>query len=88
MRTQAMFAAAQLGVPDVVSSVPAPIDEIAARVGAEKSSLYRLLRFLASEGIFAEVTPRSFIATPLSDTLRSNICVRRWRRSAACTTVD
>jgi SAM-dependent methyltransferase len=72
MRTQALCVAAQLGVPDIVSTVPTDIGEIAARVGADESSLYRLLRFLASEGVFAETAPRSFGATPLSDALRSD----------------
>jgi hypothetical protein len=78
MRTQALFVASQLGVPDVVSTVPAEVGEIAVCVGADESSLYRLLRFLASEGVFAETAPRSFSATPLSDALRSDKrgCVR------------
>ena len=72
MRTQALFVAAQLGVPDVVSTAPANVGEIALRVGADETSLYRLMRFLASEGVFAEIAPRSFSATPLSDALRSD----------------
>ena len=72
MRTQALSVAAELGVADVVSTVPMEVDEIADRVGAERSALYRLLRFLASEGVFAEVEPRSFVATPLSGALRSD----------------
>jgi SAM-dependent methyltransferase len=71
MRTQALSVAAQLGVPDVVSLVPMDVDEIARRVGADESSLYRLLRFLAGEGVFAEVEPRRFTETPLSNGLRS-----------------
>jgi DNA-binding IclR family transcriptional regulator len=36
------------------------VAEIARRVGADESSLYRLLRFLASEGVFEEVEPKRF----------------------------
>lgn len=72
MRTQAIAAAVRLGVPDVVGPEPRDVAEIAARVGADEQSLYRLLRALAGEGVFAEVEPRRFAATPLSDGLRTD----------------
>jgi hypothetical protein len=71
MSTQALSVAVQLGVPDVVSIVPMNIAEIANRVGADESSLYRLLRFLSSEGVFAELEPRQFSESPLSRGLRT-----------------
>jgi len=39
----------------------------------ETDNLYRVLRLLASLGIFAEVAPDSFALTPLSETLRSDV---------------
>jgi SAM-dependent methyltransferase len=72
MRTQAMFVAVRLGVPDMVSKTPTDVREIASRAGAHESSMYRLLRLLSSEGIFREVKPRRFVETPLSNGLRAN----------------
>ena len=70
--TQAVFIATQLGVPDVVSTVPMDVDEIARRIGADRSSLYRLMRFLASKGIFSQPKPQYFVETPLSNGLRTD----------------
>jgi len=72
MRTQALSAITKLGIPDIVSTDPMHVAEIAEIVGADEPSLYRLLRFLATEGVFQEVEPRHFAATPLSDGLRAD----------------
>jgi SAM-dependent methyltransferase len=72
MRTQALAAAAKLGIADIVAGEALDIGEIARRVEADESSLYRLLRFLASQGVFEEVTPRRFAPTRLSQGLRSS----------------
>jgi len=72
MRTQALSVAVSLGVPEAVSQVPVDVGEIALRVGADEQSVYRLMRFLASEGVFAEVEPRRFTATRLSNGLRAD----------------
>jgi SAM-dependent methyltransferase len=72
MRTQALFAAAKLGIADIVDGEPRDVGEIARQVGAGEASLYRLLRFLASEGVFEEVEPRRFTSSRLSDGLRSS----------------
>src|SRR2546425_8706643 len=50
MRTQALSAAAKLGIADIVDGEPRDVGDIARQVGAGEASLYRLLRFLASEG--------------------------------------
>lgn len=72
MRTQAVSAAVQLGVPDLVGAEPLDVEEIAERVGAHSPSLYRLLRALAADGIFTEVDPHRFASTPLSEALRAD----------------
>jgi O-methyltransferase domain/Dimerisation domain len=72
MRTQALAVAAQLGIADVVGDGPTPVDELAGRTGAHAPSLYRLLRLLASLGVFEETAPRQFGPTRLSDALRSD----------------
>ena len=48
------------------------VDDLAAAADADADSVYRVLRVLASAGIFSEVTPRGFVATPLSNPLRSD----------------
>jgi SAM-dependent methyltransferase len=72
MRTQALATAAKLGIADLVSDEPTDVDDIAARVGAHAPSLYRLMRALSNEGVFAEVDSRRFVRTPLSDGLRGD----------------
>jgi hypothetical protein len=72
MRTQAVSVAVRLGVPDVVGDEPRDVSDIAAGVGAHEQSLYRLLRALADEGVFAEIEPRRFVSTVLSDALRAD----------------
>ena len=72
LRTQAMATVARLGVADVVENEPMPVEELASRVGADPSALHRVLRLLASSGIFSETEPGAFIATPLSDGLRED----------------
>ena len=71
MVTQAIGVATKLGVAEVLSSGAKHIDDLAAATGAHSSSLYRILRSLASLGVFTETEPRTFANTPISDVLRS-----------------
>ncbi len=63
--------AAELNVADLLEDGPRHSDELAAATGAHAPSLYRLLRALASVGIFTEVEERRFGLTPLADRLRT-----------------
>lgn len=72
LRTQALHTAAALGIADLVGDEPVTVEELAAQVGADASSLHRVLRVLASSGIFSEAAPGAFVSTPLSDGLRSD----------------
>ncbi len=65
--------AAELGLADVIQKSPRTAEEIAALKNLHAPSLYRLLRGLASIGIFAEQEGGKFSQTPLSDTLRSDV---------------
>src|ERR1700722_9959615 len=71
-RTQALYVCVRLGLPDLVGDEPAEADELAARVSAHPPSLCRLLRVLASLGVFAEVAPGRVAGTPLSAGLRED----------------
>ena len=73
MVTQALYVAAKLGVADILADGEKHIDEIAKKCDAHSPSLYRILRSLASTGVFTETTPRTFANTPLSEVLRSKI---------------
>src|SRR6266568_1313168 len=70
--SQAVGVVALLGVADELVAGPRGSDEIARAVGADPQALYRVLRLLASLGVFAEGPPGSFALTPLGETLRSD----------------
>jgi hypothetical protein len=65
--------AAELGLADQIQSSPKTAEEIAGAMGLHATSLYRLLRALASFGIFAEQEDGSFAHTPISEALRSDV---------------
>ncbi len=64
--------AAKLGIADILKDGPKNSDELAKETQTHESSLYRLLRTLASFGIFTEVRPRTFALTPLGEHLRTD----------------
>jgi O-methyltransferase domain/Dimerisation domain len=70
MATQALHVAAHLGVADELAGGPRPVGELAERVGADADAVYRFLRALAGEGVFAEDEPGVFRNTPVSELLR------------------
>ncbi|HEX5294274.1 MAG TPA: methyltransferase dimerization domain-containing protein, partial [Streptosporangiaceae bacterium] len=67
--SQALYAAAVLGVADHLTAGPAPVEVLAGQSGAHAPSLARLLRTLASAGVFTEPEPGVFGLTPLGQTL-------------------
>jgi len=72
MTTQLLGTLAELGVADVLASGPLAVDEIAARVGADPDALFRMLRLVASLGVFVESEGRVFGNTSLSELLRED----------------
>jgi hypothetical protein len=70
--TQAIFVAAELRVADLLSDGPKTPDELGKRTGVKGHMLYRVLRALASIGIFAEDAEGRFGLTPLAETLRGD----------------
>jgi hypothetical protein len=67
----ALNAAVELNVADLLAGVPRPVADLAHECGANEDALYRVLRLLASHGIFTETAPRTFAHTPASEMLRS-----------------
>jgi O-methyltransferase domain len=70
---QIVGVAAELGLADEIQSGPKTAQEIAAVKGLQAAPLYRLLRALASVGVFAEQEDGRFRQTPMSDVLRSDV---------------
>lgn len=70
---QAVYIAAKLGVADLLADGPRPVAELATATQSHESSLYRLLRALASVGVFSEISPRTFALTPMAELLRTAI---------------
>jgi RimJ/RimL family protein N-acetyltransferase len=70
--SQAIHVAATLGIADLLADGPRTSDDLAAATATHPRSLYRLLRALASVGVFHEEDGRRFALTPLGDCLRSD----------------
>lgn len=65
--------AAQLKLADLLKDGPRAADELAAIAGVRAPQLYRVLRALASVGIFAEAKNQKFKLTPLAATLQTGV---------------
>ena len=72
-RSQAVGVAAKLAIADRLGDGPKKVATLAGETGMHEAALYRLLRSLASFGVFAETAPRTFGLTPLAGTLLSNV---------------
>jgi hypothetical protein len=71
--TQMIYVAAKLGIADRLAEGPLRAEALAHAVGAAPRPLYRLLRALASIGIFAETPERAFALTPMARLLQSDV---------------
>jgi hypothetical protein len=68
--SQAIHAAAALGIADLLAERPRTAEELAEAAHADPDALYRLLRLLAGHGIFVEGEGGRFANSPLSELLR------------------
>ena len=68
----ALGALARIGVADHMSDDALPVEQIAAASGTHAPSLYRVLRTMASFGVFTESPGRNFALTPVGRLLRSD----------------
>ncbi|HVN81282.1 MAG TPA: methyltransferase dimerization domain-containing protein [Terriglobia bacterium] len=73
MVSQAVYVAAKLGLADLIAAGPYRADELAKEVGADASALRRLLRMLATCGVFSEDERGHFLQSPVSELLRSGV---------------
>jgi O-methyltransferase/methyltransferase family protein len=72
LATRALGLVADLGVAEALAGGPRPVEELARELGADRDTLHRLLRALASDGVFAEEEPGVFRNTEASDQLRNS----------------
>jgi len=63
---------AQLSVAEQLAQGPKHVNEIAKATQANADALYRVMRALATVGIFNEIESREFAQTPMSDVLRQD----------------
>jgi hypothetical protein len=70
--SQAIYVAAKLGIADLLQGGPKSAAVLAEQAQAHETSLYRLLRALASRAIFFEDTERRFALSPAAEWLRSD----------------
>jgi hypothetical protein len=68
----AVYAAARLKLADLLEQGPKTSDDLADAVGAHKLSVYRLMRALATLGIFEEIAPKRFKLSEVGDLLRTH----------------
>jgi SAM-dependent methyltransferase len=70
--TQMIHVAAKLRIADCLAEGSQTACQLAAATGAEPRSLYRLLRALASVGLFRESEDGAFALTPVGQALRAD----------------
>ncbi len=66
-----IYVAAELGIADMLVEGPKSIEMLAEMSRAHAPTLYRIMRALASVGIFSETGKRSFELTPMAEFLRT-----------------
>jgi DNA-binding IclR family transcriptional regulator len=71
--SRSLHVATELGIADLLKDGPKTIEELASGTGAHTESLYRLLRTLAAQGVFAEDENGRFGATLAASLLREGV---------------
>lgn len=71
--SQSLYVAAKLGLADLLKDGPRTADALASATTTHAGSLHRLLRGLASVGVFAEDSQGHFTLTPLAECLRTDV---------------
>jgi hypothetical protein len=68
-----IYVAAKLELADRLKHGPLTVEELAAATEVQAAALYRVLRALASVGVFAETKDKRFKLTPLAVTLQKAV---------------
>lgn len=73
MAATCLYAVAKLKIADFIADGPKPVSEIARASKTNEDALFRIMRALATINVFREIAPRTFVNTPISETLRSDV---------------
>ncbi|WP_425615541.1 methyltransferase [Anatilimnocola sp. NA78] len=76
--SQAIYVAAKLELADKLSTVSKNAAELANETKTNEGALFRLLRALASVGIFSQQADGKFALSPLADPLRKDVDDSQW----------
>jgi hypothetical protein len=71
--SQAIYAVAKLGIADLLGDGPRRPNELATATGTDGVALRRVLRLLASVGVFTEEAGGEFALTPIGTCLRGGV---------------
>jgi hypothetical protein len=71
--SRSLHVATELGIADLLQDGPKTVEELASSTGAHREALYRLLRTLAAQGVFAEDEPGRFVTTPAAMLLQQGV---------------
>src|SRR5699024_3590353 len=69
---RALQIAAELKIADLLAAGPCSVEDLAGQTGSEAGALHRMMRLLASRGLFCEVEPGVFELTGKGGPLRSD----------------
>ncbi|NOX84481.1 MAG: methyltransferase [Chlorobi bacterium] len=72
MGSQALYAAARLGIADLLKDGPKSVDDLAKKTKTNADALHRLLRALASIGVFKETSGKVFELTTAAEALQND----------------
>jgi hypothetical protein len=78
LASSAVSVAADLRIPDLLSSRPHTAEELAARTDTQPLPLRRLLHALVTFGVLREEQDGAFALTPFGETLRSDVPGSAW----------
>lgn len=78
--SQAIYVIAKLGIADLLNDGPKSCEELAQITNTHAQSLVRVMRTLASIGVFTEVDIGRFALTPLAEPLQASVTdsMRAW----------
>ena len=71
--SQAIYVAAKLGIADFLKDGPQSCVALATATGADATSLFRLMRALASKGVFSHVQGDRFALSRLGESLQTEV---------------
>src|SRR4051812_287028 len=70
--SQALRVIIELGIADLLAANERAVEDLAAATESDADALYRVMRLLAPEGVFREISPRRFELTKVGAMLRSD----------------